>query len=175
MEKHREELYSLIGRTVILFQRYEYTFKSLLIRSLIVGTADTLKENFEERSLKIRKKSLGQLVAMYIDEFVTAENNTDVLDSDIYSSQFSIRVSMILDSISKDEMKKMYKSLVDDRNFVIHHLITELIPHDALSYQTMITKLSAINQKFELNLENLLIFHEAVSEGYRQLIEAQRR
>ncbi|MBL1457460.1 MAG: hypothetical protein COA34_006265 [Methylophaga sp.] len=173
MDELREELYSLIGRTVILFQRYEHTFKFLLIRSLIVGTADTLKENFDVRSQKIQKKSLGQLVALFKNEIVKFEDNTDFEDSDIDNTQFRFRVSIIFDSFTKDEIDSKYKFLVDERNFVIHHLISELTPGDALSYRAMLTKLSAINHKFEVDLKNLLSINKAMSDTYNQILGGQ--
>ncbi|HCN99446.1 MAG TPA: hypothetical protein DIT31_03895 [Methylophaga sp.] len=171
MDELREELYSLIGRTVILFQRYEHTFKFLLIRSLIVGTADTLKENFDVRSQKIQKKSLGQLVALFNNEIVKFEDNTDFEDSDIDNTQFKFRVSIIFDSFSKDEIDSKYKTLVDERNFVIHHLISELTPGDASSYRSMLTKLSAINHKFEVDLKNILNLNNALANAYQQVLE----
>lgn len=174
MEEHKQELHTLIGKTVILFQRYEYTFKSLLIESLIEITADSLhnKTFFEARLLKIRKKTLGQLVAMYLEEFVQSQDQIDETDSDIDIVQIRFRASIISDPISKDEMKKKYKTLVDDRNFVIHNLISELTPHDALSYKKVFTKLYSINQKFELDLKNLSNCHEAMFKARKLIAEA---
>jgi hypothetical protein len=173
MDKTREELQLLIGRTIILFQRYEYTFKSLLTLSLVEGTADTMEDNLKNRFDRISKKSLGQLVGLYIDEVVEPGYSSDaLLEEKISLPHMTMRYSVESVSSSKSDIEEKYKSLVDERNFVVHNLISELVPGDKSTYESMISKLLVTNEKFESDLQDMNHTRQAIIDGYRTILNS---
>lgn len=171
MDKIKKELRSLIGDTIILFQRYEYTFKSLLTLSLIEGTADSLKSNFRSRLENISKKSLGQLVRQYLEELVDP-NESEVNHREVESFHITMRFSIETAETSKSDIEAKYKTFVEDRNFIVHHLISELVPGDESSYQAMISKLSVINEKFEKDLQSLIKTRQMIIDGYEHILNS---
>lgn len=172
MDKIKNELRSLIGDTIILFQCYEYTFKSLLTLSLIEGTTETLKNNLNNRRENISKKSLGQLVRQYLEELVDPKESSETNDTEVESVHMTMRFSIETLQTSKADIEVKYKTFVDDRNFIVHHLISELVPDDESSYQVMIAKLSDINEKFEKDLQSLIKTRQMIIDGYRHILNS---
>lgn len=170
MEKIKQELRSLIGESIILFQRYEYTFKSLLTISLIEGSAESLKNNFNNRTQTINKKSLGQLVRQYLAEIVDPTESSVRDDSGVHSDHITMRFSIKTSSISKADIAAKYKTLVDDRNFVVHQLISGLVPDDETSYKLMISRLIDINEKFERDLQGLIHIRQVLLNTYNNVL-----
>lgn len=173
MDKVKEELRFLIGESIILFQRYEYTFKSLLTLSLIHGTTETLRDNLKNRSANISKKSLGQLVRQYLDEVVDPVQLSAVSDEEVQSIHINMSFSIESASLTKSDIEAKFKSFVDDRNFVVHHLISELVPDNQSGYKAMISRLSDINQKFEKDLQDMLQTRQAILDVYTRILGSE--
>jgi hypothetical protein len=172
MDKFKKELSSLIGDTIILFQRYEYTFKSLLTLSLIEGTTESLKNNLNNRRENISKKSLGQLVRQYLEELVDPNESSGTSDTEVKSVHLKMRFSIETLQTSKADIEAKYKTFVEDRNFIVHHLISELVPGDESSYRVMIAKLSDINEKFEKDLQSLIQTRQMIIDGYKHILNS---
>lgn len=172
MDKIKEELRLLIGDSIILFQRYEYIFKSLLTLSLIQGTTESLENNFIIRSENISKKTLGQLVRQYLDEVVDPDQLSAVNDEEVQSAHIRMNFNIGLACITKPDIEAKFKSFVDDRNFIVHHLISELVPGDQSSYKVVIAKLTAINEKFEKDLQNLTKTRHGIIDGYKYILDS---
>jgi uncharacterized protein YutE (UPF0331/DUF86 family) len=83
-----------------------------------------------------------------------------------------MRFSIETADISKSNIEEKYKSFVDDRNFVVHHLISELIPNDESSYSLMINKLTNINEKFEKDLQELVQTRQLMLDAYNHILSS---
>jgi hypothetical protein len=172
MDKLKNELRFLLGDLVILFQRYEYAFKSLLILSVIEGSAESLKHNFNNRIDKVSKKSLGQLVGLYLAEVVEPNKPLEPGLPENDYLHLSMRFSLEMVCLAKSEIEAKYKSFVDDRNFVIHNLISDLVPEDESSYKNMIEKLTDINKKFEKDLHSLNQTKKIMIDSYKRILNS---
>lgn len=136
IEELRNEVFRKIGRNIVLFQQVEQLLKFLIIYGKIEGYAGELETTLQQRSEKISKKTMGQLIGQHIEdnylidkEFNGADTNP-VEREEIY---FSFDFTMSVDAAYYEKKKKTLASLVAERNNLIHHFSPHLDSIQSLS------------------------------------------
>lgn len=118
--------YELIGRNILLFQQMEGLLKHLLpVASLEGRDANELETKHQKNQAKVEKDTLGNLVNEFFEVVVVSEANN--ADKDREDPGVAISFRLVLKSEQAvDELRRRFKDLVDSRNHLVHHFLSDL-------------------------------------------------
>ena len=150
-----------IGRNILNFSKIEAGFKLLLPVSHVEGTTTTIRENVKAKQNKLRKQTLGALVT---------EFNRDVL-RDVEEPEPPksltkpwIALSLNVASTSPDECKETLRTLVEERNRLIHHDLANIDVNSTEDYRNLIALLDEQNPRLLAQLDHLRWMLGSLSE-----------
>jgi hypothetical protein len=127
----------LIGGNVLLFQEMEQLLKTLLPRATISISPDQdVRAEKARRHAAVEKSTLGNLVNRFIDEILDP-NEPDLPDD---SGQVRIDASIRLKfdaAEERDAMIQRLTKLVDGRNHLVHHLLSEVDVNSSASWRSI--------------------------------------
>lgn len=117
-----------LGGCLLRLQQYELLLKAIVAHTEIAGPAAQLASIREEQIAGARKKTLGGLVSMLTEGYLSKAEAEAVEESepDVSSDQgiwFSMRYRMELDAERYETTKAELRELVDLRNELVHHLL----------------------------------------------------
>jgi hypothetical protein len=112
-----------IGKNVVAFQIVEHLLKALIAVGRIEGVASELAAVRERRMAQTAKLTMGGLAGRFADEILTARDD----DSNELHATNEIRISVSFGFESDDafceQQKQALKTLVEQRNDLIHHFV----------------------------------------------------
>jgi hypothetical protein len=124
----KDEVFQKIGRNLVNFQIIELMLKHLIGHGRVAGYMSELKQIHEKKIEGVKKKTLGTLVSEFVEttfqSSVTSPEPTAELKEPYMSFSFSVEA----DNEFYENKKRELKSLVDDRNQLIHHLLPRFNP-----------------------------------------------
>ncbi|NOU12633.1 MAG: hypothetical protein HOO92_01510 [Methylococcaceae bacterium] len=121
--KMRDEIFRKIGRNLLNFQKIEFMLKHLITYGRISGYMSELKENQERRAATVHKQTMGNLVGQFIDNTLLGLDDSSRLITEPKEPYLSFSFTVSADADFYERKKQGLKSLVDDRNDMIHHLL----------------------------------------------------
>lgn len=121
LENIRNEVLRKIGRNVVIFQQMELMLKNILPLANISGSASELQSNFDNKKASLHKKTMGQLVKESLTLY-TGPSESDEGPEEPKEIWLSSRFRYQCDDIHREQLEKALKSIVDERNELIHHL-----------------------------------------------------
>lgn len=125
----------LIGRNVLLFQQMEQLLKDLLPRATNSISFDTdVQVARAERYAEVEKCTLGNLVNLFIDEVCDPDEPTFSDEPDGPRLTLTIRLSFKT-SEERDALIERLKDLVEGRNRLVHHLLSEIDVNSLASWR----------------------------------------
>lgn len=150
IEVVRAEALRKLGRNVLNFSKLENGFKLLLSVSYIEGKT-TSHNSLKARQHRLRKQSLGTLVT---------EFNRDVIrNEEAASAQQPTRpglsLSFVVPSTHSKKWKQTLRTLVEERNRLIHQDLALIDMTSVDDYCNLITVLDEQNPRLLAQLENL--------------------
>ncbi len=131
--KARDEVLRKIGRNLVNFQKIEQLLKSVILSSRISGNASAHEKFHKQKSDEIHSQSMGKLVKKFIDHITLENSDSTTSDSQINEPYLSFSLSFTMDAAYIKSKKETLKSLVDERNHLVHHLLLGL---DLLSIES---------------------------------------
>lgn len=121
----RNEVLRKVGRNVYLFQQVEKLLKHLNTSREISGYMSELEEKRKIRADEIGKLNMGPLVGQLMDniysEFDESRSGPENLKEPYFTFTFKIQT----DADFVERRRLALKSLVDERNHLIHHFFNE--------------------------------------------------
>jgi hypothetical protein len=126
--KVQDEVFRKIGRNLLIFQKIEVMLKYLIDNGKVSGYLRELKENQERRISPVDKQMTRNLAGQFMDaafhEHEESLRDPLVAKEPYISFSFTVRA----DSDFYESKRQSLKSLVDDRNNFIQHLLPRFNP-----------------------------------------------
>jgi hypothetical protein len=152
----RNEALRRIGRNIILFQDLERILKYLASVQHSSIPLSKAQATYERRTDFIRTRTLGQVAGDVIQKLFANSDPESITPETISEPWFSFSFRVELDPAAVEESRKTLEALIDERNDLVHHLLSRWNVHDADSCHSLAE---------ELNQQRLRIIREI--EKYR--------
>ena len=123
--KARNEIFRKVGRNIYLFQQFEKALKRLNAYSEISGFASEIIEKQKKKVDETSKLNMGILVGQLFDNVYSGFNddNKTITDKNEPYISHSFKIESAPEFV--EQRKIALKSLVDERNHLVHHLFTD--------------------------------------------------
>jgi hypothetical protein len=166
-----EEVQRKLGRNLLLFQQIEGVLKALLVDFQEQGTISDLIANQKQRSDKVRKQMMGQLVEQYIDGILSDadENLQELEDSSL--PWMSLTFTVAGEQEFSESQRRNLKLMVDERNDLIHHFLPRWRPESMDDQTKAFSYLDKQHEKVLPMLEHLLLASEFIQESRQSLAD----
>lgn len=143
LTSRHEELYRLLGRSLIQVQGLEQLLKQLLASRYIGGTVPEIEKQLANRHLDYATNTFGTLVGELFKDYVVPEgfehpDAPEPVNSTLPAMHIRYSVTLRVDEHAR--VKKTLEELVGTRNDIVHHLVTRFPlmkpegAHDAVEY-----------------------------------------
>ena len=165
----RNEALRRIGRNVVLFQQLESVLKFLAATQHPSMPLSVAKATQEERSESIRVSTLGQVARRVVEElFATphAESSSPLEITEPWLS-FSFRIGG--DPTDLEANQRSLTALIDERNELVHHLLSRWNLHDAESCKRLSAELDEQRRRVIVEIEKYRAYASSVREMAREL------
>ncbi len=124
----KDEVFQKIGINLFNFQKIEFMLKHLITNGQFSGYMSELKKNQEKKAADTRKKTLGTLVGEFVETAFQSTNSSPESTVERTEPYISFSFSVEADTDFYESKKRELKTLVDDRNDLIHHLLPRFNP-----------------------------------------------
>lgn len=124
----RDEVFQKIGRNLVNFQKIELMLKHLIAYGQVSGSRNEFQKNQEKKIADTRKKTLGSLVGEFVETTFQSTDSSPKPTAESAEPSISFSFSIEADADFYESKKRELKSLVDDRNDLIHHLLPRFNP-----------------------------------------------
>ena len=165
----RDETLRKIGRNVVLFQELENILKFLASAQHPSLPLSEAKRTREMRAAAIQVKTLGQVAGQVVEElFVTSDTESsapEVITEPWLA--FSFRVDG--DPADIEERRRTLKSLIEERNDLVHHVLSRWDPRDVESCRALSAELDEQRRSIIAEIERYSAFANTLKEGAREL------
>lgn len=116
-----------LGRCLLRLQQYEILLKSLVAHHDIAGPPAQLQAIRDAQVASVQKQTLGTLVGMLTDSYLTPSQGDDAASEDESGDGSRLwvrfRSQIELDPERYESMKTALRELVDLRNELVHHFL----------------------------------------------------
>lgn len=119
----RDEVFQKIGRNLVNFQRIELMLKYLIANGNVAGYMSEFNQVREKKFADIKKKTLGTLVGEFVETTFQSGDASTEPTAELKEPYIKFSFSVEADADFYESKKLVLKSLVDDRNDLIHHLL----------------------------------------------------
>ena len=121
--KMRDEVFRKIGRNLLNFQKIEQLLKLLIANGRVSGHMSETKEILERQAAAVHKQTMGNLVGKFVDNTLLGHEESSQTPFEPKEPYFSLSFNVNADADFYESKKQALKSLVEDRNDLIHHLL----------------------------------------------------
>ncbi len=141
-----DEIMRKIGRNILLFQEIEGLLKYLLANSAFSGTKSDLEANRKFRITSIKRRTMGQLVAEFVDT-TYLENKNEAAQELAGEPHISFSFQVDCTTEHYDSKKQALTEIVQERNDLIHHFLPKYNPESLDSCQEIDCQLEQQREK----------------------------
>lgn len=150
IEVIRAEALRKLGRNVLNFSKLENGFKLLLSVSHIEGKT-TSRNSLKARQHRLRKQSLGTLVTEFNRDVIRKEEAASAK----HPTKSGLSLSFSITSTHSKEWKRTLRTLVKERNRLIHQDLALIDVTSVEDYRNLISVLDKQNPRLLAQLDNL--------------------
>jgi len=173
LEGIKNEVQRKIGRNLLLYQQIEHIIKWLVANKRIEGYVSDIQSVQNRQKEKIANKPLGCVVGQYID------SHQSISDFDNEEGQTELKEMYVTfsychgdcDTTHIEERNEALKSLVDERNEFIHHLLPRLNPMSMDSWTELEQYLDRQRDKVLPELTQLQSEMNGIRESRKEIVE----
>jgi hypothetical protein len=126
--KMQDKVFEKIGRNLLNFQKIEQLLKLLIANGRVSGHMSELNEIRERQVEAVHKQTMGNLVGKFVDNTLLSHEEFSQIPFEPKEPYFSFSFNVKVDADFYEGKKQALKSLVDDRNDLIHHLLPRFNP-----------------------------------------------
>lgn len=169
IESARNEALRKIGRNVILFQELENILKFLASAqhpSMPISKAQATRE---ERAESIRIKTLGQVAGQVAEELFAGSHAESSAPAEITEPWLTFSFRIEGDPKDLEGSRRALKALIDERNDLVHHLLSRWNLRDAESCNALSTELDEQRHRIILETEKYRAYANTVREVAKDL------
>lgn len=164
---NRDEVCRKIGRNLLNFQKIELMLKHLITYGRMSGYMSEFKENQERRAVAVHKQTMGKLAGQFIENTFLELGDSPRSTTKPKEPYFSFSFTVDVDANFYESKKQALKSLVDDRNDFIHHLLPRFNPDS-------IDSCLEIEQYLDQQRERLIPEYDHLKSLIKDLEEAKK-
>ena len=156
----KAKVYQQIGRNVLHFQRMEQLLKIILPRAKVSISPDTDVALMKAKAgIAVEMETLGTLVKLFIAKVCDPEEPSSTDESETPGIKATLRL-IFKSSEARDGLIKRLKDLVNERNHLVHHLLSQIDLRSPASWRSI---QGALENQEKRALSEI--------EGLRQLVE----
>ncbi len=162
LQELQKEVTYKVGRNLLLFQQMEVLLKYLVSHGTISAYHTQLLSKFEKRKQPVSKSTLG----MNVGEFLSGSNPAPPPEN-LSEAHFEFRVDVEIE----EERRSQIEGLVEERNHLVHHFLTDI---DTVSFESWMAASNRLNlqeDKLTTAIEYLRGLAEELSRGRKALAE----
>jgi hypothetical protein len=163
--KVRDEVLRKVGRNLVNFQKIEQLLKSVILSSRISGYASALEKSHQQKSEEIHSQPMGTLVKKFFEHIYPNDSESTTSDNEITEPYLSFSLSFSTDEAYIESKRRTLRSLVDERNHLVHHLLLKL---DLLSIESCNEMGEFLDEQRERQKEE----HEHLRELLKNICDA---
>ena len=168
----RKALASL-GRNVLHFHRLEFRLRLLLLVSDYEGPPTQFAQFLRKRARKLHKSSLGSLAEEWNVNFSQSGAHL-TCENALPDSYMALRFRAETTPEHAKAMKRELRSLVRERNRLIHKDLTTFDPSSTESCRKLIVFLDEQNQRIVSQIKVLEQLQSATAAGFQTLFDSLR-
>ncbi len=165
----RNEVSRKIGRNVVLFQELESVLKFLASAQQPSMPMSKAKATREDRAESIRIKTLGQVAGLVVEELFAAPDSESSAPDEITERWLGFAFRIEGDPGDLEESRRTLKALIDERNELVHHLLSRWNPRDAESCNALSNELDEQRLRIIRETERFRAYANTVREMAREL------
>jgi hypothetical protein len=165
----RNETLRRIGRNVVLFQDLERILKFIAAAQHPSMPLSKAKEMRDERADSIRTQTLGQVAGDVVRTLYADSDSESAVPAEITEPWLALSFRIGTDSTSIEESRKKLKSLVDERNDLVHHVLPRWNLHDIDSCSALSAELDEQRLRIIREIDRYRRYANAVTEMAREL------
>ena len=155
-----------LGRNILNFSKIEAGFNLLLSVSRIEGTTTTIRENIKAKQRKLHKQSLGALVTEFNRSVC---RDVEEAEPPKHLTKLGLSLSFNVTSTHSDEWQQALRTLVEERNSLIHHDLAGIDVTSAEDYRNLIALLDEQNPRLIAQLDSLRWMLSSLSESVQDI------
>ena len=169
IEVVRDEALRRIGRNVVLFQELEGILKFLVAAQHPSMPLSKFKATREGRAESIRIKTLGQVAGQVVEELFTDFDADSSAPAEITEPWLAFRFRITGDIVEVEESRKSLKALIEERNDLVHHLLSRWNLRDADSCNALSAELDEQRRRIVVEIERYRAYANTLGEAAREL------
>jgi hypothetical protein len=174
--KVQDEVFRKIGRNLLIFQKIELMLKYLIDNGKVSGYLRELNENQELRATAAVNRTMGNLGGQCMETAFQEHEESLREPLEVKEPYISFSFTVRADSDFYESKRQSLKSLVDDRNNFIHHLLPRFNPDSMESCLEIERHLDQQREKLipEHNyLKSLIESFEEAKKAYIKYFESE--
>ena len=137
-----------IGQNLLLFQHVELMLKFLLSRGSFSGTPSQLKQLMQERTERVGKQMMGELIKPLIKTHLTPIDPAPAELSEGETISISLNVTFQHTDEERAAFQAELEALVAERNEMVHHALSRFQLHSVAGCQAASAELKRQNERF---------------------------
>jgi len=165
--KARNEVFRKVGRNIYLFQQFEKILKRLNAYSEVSGYASEIIEKQKKKVDETSKLNMGILVGQLFENIYAdfVENNIDKVDINEPYISHAYKVKAPPEFV--EQRKLALKSLVNERNYLVHHLFIE-------SDMSSVKRFAELEKFLDKQREKVFVEYEQLRQIGNSIVQAAR-
>lgn len=167
----RDETLRKIGRNVVLFQELETVLKFLAAAQHPSMPLSQAQAERAERTESIRIRTLGQVAGQVVEELFAASHEESSAPAEINEPWVGFSFRLEGDPVENEKNKVTLKALIDERNDLVHHLLSRWNPRDVDSCNAVCAELDEQRLRIVAEIERYRAFANTVREMAREMQE----
>lgn len=142
-----------IGRNLLLFQRLELTLKMMNAMPDVSGCISDIEQKLQRRKVEAMSMTLGQAVGKHVETFNRPDeerSEPEVKKGDMY---LSMRPGIECSDEVLNERRATLAGFVDERNALVHHLLSNYDLGDEASRCKLVEMLDEQYQRLKKEVD----------------------
>ena len=169
IEAVRNEALRKIGRNVVLFQELENILKFLASAQQPSMPVSKAKATLEERRESIRIKTLGQIAGQVVEDLFATSNAESSAPAAITETWLGYSFRIECSTAETEENRKALKALIDERNDLVHHLLSRWSLQDLDSCSALSVELDHQRRRILAEIDKYRAYAKTVKEAAKEL------
>lgn len=167
--KVRDEVFRKIGRNLLKFQNIEQLLKGIILCSnfsgdISNGNISEIEKNYRKKLDEVDNQTMGLLVKQFLESTYLNKNNTSKLGPEVSGHHISMSLGFNADDAFIEDKTQSLKSLVDERNNLVHHLLPKINLHSIASCLEMDKYLDAQRERQIKEHEHLIALIQNITD-----------
>lgn len=176
LEALTNELFRRAGRNLLNFQRLERMLKLLLAKSTGRGPLREMPRLMEARSAEVHRSTMGILAGKLVKDMLSGPTENDE-GSDEAITEIYVRHSARVDLADEDraELTEKLRTMVEERNFLAHHLNEHWDSRSLESTQAMLARLESQREALlpvYAQVHGILLAHAEIQTDLARLLQS---